>query len=39
VMKQEMGSWRWFLTSFLTMLGVSFLFGLLGYHIALAIGI
>ena len=38
VMKQEMGSWRWFLTSFAFMLAVSFLGGVVAYHLALAFG-
>jgi ferrous iron transport protein B len=38
VMKQEMGSWRWFLTSFAFMLAVSFLGGVAAYHLALALG-
>jgi ferrous iron transport protein B len=34
VMKREMGSWRWFLASILTTLIVSFLAGVLAYHVA-----
>jgi ferrous iron transport protein B len=39
VMKQEMGSWRWFLSSFAFMLAVSFLGGVAAYHLALAVGL
>ncbi|HOV91174.1 MAG TPA: ferrous iron transport protein B [Syntrophorhabdaceae bacterium] len=39
VMKQELGSWRWFFASFLTMLLSSFFIGYLAFHIALKIGI
>ncbi|NWF75646.1 MAG: ferrous iron transport protein B [Nitrospirae bacterium] len=39
VMKQEMGSWRWFLFSFTFMLIVSYLSGLAVYQFALMIGI
>ena len=35
VMKREMGSWRWFVASILTTLIVSFLAGILSYHVAL----
>lgn len=35
VMRKEMGSWRWFLASILTTLVVSFLAGMLAYHLAL----
>ena len=39
VMKQEMGSWRWFIGSFCLMLAVSFLGGIAAYHLALAVGL
>lgn len=39
VMKKEMGSWRWFLASILTALIVSFLAGILAYHVALWTGL
>jgi ferrous iron transport protein B len=39
VMKQEMGSWRWFLASFAFMVVVSFLGGVVAYHLALAVGL
>ncbi|MGA3174798.1 MAG: ferrous iron transport protein B [Syntrophorhabdales bacterium] len=39
VMKQEMGSWRWFISSFLFMLAVSFLGGVAAYHLALSFGL
>jgi Fe2+ transport system protein B len=38
-MKQEMGSWRWFLSSFAFMLAVSFLGGVAAYHLALIVGL
>ncbi|MGD0230913.1 MAG: ferrous iron transport protein B [Syntrophorhabdales bacterium] len=38
VMKQEMGSWRWFISSFVFMLMVSFLGGVVAYHLALSFG-
>jgi ferrous iron transport protein B len=38
VMKQEMGSWRWFLSSFVFMIVISFLAGAVAYHVALALG-
>ncbi|OPY67035.1 MAG: Ferrous iron transport protein B [Syntrophorhabdaceae bacterium PtaU1.Bin034] len=39
VMKQEMGSWKWFLSSFLFMLAISFLGGVVAYHIGVYAGI
>jgi ferrous iron transport protein B len=39
VMKQEMGSWRWFFTSFAFMLAVSFLGGVVAYHLAMVVGL
>ena len=39
VMKQEMGSWKWFIASFLLMLAISFLGGIIAYHLALAVGL
>jgi ferrous iron transport protein B len=39
VMKQEMGSWRWFLSSFAFMVVISFLGGVVAYHLALAVGL
>jgi ferrous iron transport protein B len=39
VMKQEMGSWRWFLSSLLLMLVVSYSGGIIAYHLALWIGL
>lgn len=38
VMRQELGNWRWFIASFLTMLLSSFLIGYLVFHIALRLG-
>jgi len=38
-MKQEMGSWRWFLSSFVFMVVISFLAGTAAYHAALAVGL
>jgi ferrous iron transport protein B len=38
VMKQEMGSWRWFLGSLLFMLLVSFLVGVIAFRVALLAG-
>jgi ferrous iron transport protein B len=38
VMKQEMGDWRWFASSFALMLAVSFLGGVAAYHLALFLG-
>ena len=38
-MKQEMGSWKWFLSSFAFMVAVSFLGGVAGYHLGLALGL
>ncbi len=37
-MKQEMGSWRWFIMSFAFMVVVSFLAGTGAYHLALSFG-
>ncbi len=37
VMKQEMGSWKWFIASFLFMLLISFLGGIAAYHFALLV--
>jgi ferrous iron transport protein B len=37
VMKQEMGSWKWFIASFLFMLLISFLGGIAAYHFALMV--
>ena len=38
VMKQEMGSWKWFLSSMVFMLLISFLVGLIAFRIALLAG-
>ena len=38
VMKQEMGSWKWFISSFLFMIGISYLGGVVAYHAARALG-
>ncbi len=38
VMKQEMGSWKWFLSSFFFMIAVSFLGGVTAYHVAIVLG-
>jgi ferrous iron transport protein B len=38
-MKQEMGSWRWFLASFISMIIISFLAGVAGYNIGIALGL
>jgi len=38
VMKQEMGSWKWFATSMLFMIVVSFAGGMAAYHVALMMG-
>jgi ferrous iron transport protein B len=38
-MKQEMGSWRWFLSSFAFMVIVSFIAGIIGYHSGLLLGL
>jgi ferrous iron transport protein B len=38
VMKQEMGSWKWFLSSMVFMLLISFLVGFIAFHIALLAG-
>ena len=38
-MKQEMGNWRWFLSSFVFMVVISFLAGTAAYHLALAVGL
>jgi len=37
VMKQEMGSWKWFISSFVFTIGVSFLGGVVAYHLGLAL--
>jgi ferrous iron transport protein B len=39
VMRQEMGSWKWFLLSLIIMFFVSFGSGMLAYHLALLLGI
>jgi ferrous iron transport protein B len=39
VMRKEMGSWQWFVASIVTTLIVSFLAGILAYHIALWINL
>jgi ferrous iron transport protein B len=39
VMKQEMGSWKWFLISFFFMVAVSFGAGVAAYHFALSMGL
>jgi ferrous iron transport protein B len=39
VMKREMGSWKWFLSSFILMLMISFFGGLAAYRIALHLGL
>ncbi len=39
VMKQEMGSWKWFIASFVVMLVMSFLGGVAAYHLGLALGL
>lgn len=39
VMKQEMGGWRWFLSSFLFMLVLSYVSGMAVYQLALMVGI
>jgi ferrous iron transport protein B len=39
VMKREMGSWKWFASSLLLMLIVSFLGGVVAYNLALWIGL
>ena len=39
VMKQEMGSWKWFLSSFLFMLIVSFCGGVAAYRLGLCLGL
>ncbi|HYA14631.1 MAG TPA: ferrous iron transport protein B, partial [Syntrophales bacterium] len=39
VMKREMGSWKWFVSSLLLMLAVSFLGGVIAYHLALWVGL
>ena len=38
-MKQEMGNWKWFLSSFVFMVAVSFLAGAAAYHLALGLGL
>jgi len=39
VMKQEMGNWKWFTSSMVLMLAVSFLGGMFAYHLALWVGL
>jgi Fe2+ transport system protein B len=39
VMKQEMGGWRWFLSSFVFMVILSYLSGMVVYQLALVAGI
>jgi len=39
VMKQEMGSRRWFVSSLLLMLSVSYVGGMIAYHFALWVGL
>jgi ferrous iron transport protein B len=39
VMKQEMGNWKWFASSMLLMLAVSFFGGMFAYHFALWVGL
>lgn len=39
VMKREMGNWKWFASSLLLMLSVSYFSGMLAYHLALWIGL
>jgi ferrous iron transport protein B len=39
VMKRELGSWKWFITSFVTMLLISYCGGMAAYRIALLLGI
>jgi ferrous iron transport protein B len=39
VMKQEMGGWRWFLSSFIFMILMSYVFGMAVYQFALLVGI
>ena len=39
VMKQEMGSWKWFSTSFIAMLLISYFGGIIAYRIALLFGL
>ena len=38
VMKQEMGNWKWFISSLIFTVAVSFLSGMAAYHVALAMG-
>jgi ferrous iron transport protein B len=38
-MKQEMGSWKWFLSSFAFMIIISFIAGTVGYHCGLLLGL
>jgi Fe2+ transport system protein B len=38
-MKREMGSWRWFLSSLLLMLVISYSGGIIAYHLALWVGL
>lgn len=39
VMKREMGSWKWFVSSLLLMLAVSYSGGIIAYHLALWMGL
>jgi ferrous iron transport protein B len=39
VMKQEMGNWKWFASSMVLMLAVSFFGGMFAYHLALWTGL
>jgi ferrous iron transport protein B len=39
VMRQEMGSWKWFLFSIIIMLLVFFVSGIITYNLALFLGI
>jgi Fe2+ transport system protein B len=39
VMKQEMGEWRWFLTSFIFMMFLSYLSGAIVFRCALILGL
>jgi ferrous iron transport protein B len=39
VMKQEMGSWKWFSASFIAMLLISYIGGMIAYRVAIMLGI
>jgi ferrous iron transport protein B len=39
VMKREMGSWKWFLSSLMMMLTISYLGGIIAYRFALWMGL